>query len=68
MVLDAGVVLYHGDAAKVLRTDWIATAGVGLEVGASRTGLPFVSAGRVMLNAVVGEDFDGFSIGFGLRF
>ncbi len=65
LVLDAGVVLYHGDSATVLDTDWLATVGVGLEVD---TGLPAVQAGRLMLNGVVAEGFSGFSIGFGLRF
>ncbi len=68
LVLDAGVVLYHGDSATVLGTDWLATAGVGLEIDTRLTGLPAVQAGRVMLNGVVAEGFSGFSIGFGLRF
>ncbi|MES0827715.1 hypothetical protein [Ruegeria sp. SCP11] len=68
LVLDAGLVFYHGDAAEVLDTDWLATAGVGVEFDTSRIGIPAVKAGRIMLNGVVAEDFDGFSIGFGLRF
>ncbi|WP_171124818.1 MULTISPECIES: autotransporter domain-containing protein [unclassified Ruegeria] len=68
LVLDAGLVYYHGDAAKVLDTDWLATAGVGIEIDTSRAGIPSVQAGRIMLNGVIAEDFDGFSIGLGLRF
>ena len=68
LVLDAGLVLYHGDGAAVLGTDWVATAGVGLEVETASLGLPAVSAGRVMLNGVLTEEFDGVSIGLGLRF
>lgn len=68
LVLDAGVVAYHGDSAIVLGTDWLATAGVGIEIDTRLTGLPAVRAGRVMLNGIVAEEFSGFSIGFGLRF
>ncbi|WP_171236468.1 autotransporter domain-containing protein [Ruegeria sp. HKCCA6837] len=68
LVLDAGVVLYHGDSATVLDTDWLATAGFGLEIDTRLTGLPAVRAGRLMLNGIVAEEFSGFSIGFGLRF
>lgn len=68
LVLDAGLVLYHGDGATVLRTDWAATVGVGLELETETLGLPVVQAGRVMVNAVVAEEFDGLSVGFGLRF
>ncbi len=68
LVLDAGVVLYHGDSATVLDTDWLATAGIGLEIDTRLTGLPAVEAGRIMLNGVVAEEFSGFSVGFGLRF
>ncbi len=68
LVLDAGLVYYHGDAAKVLDTDWLAIAGIGIEFDTSRVGIPSVQAGRIMLNGVIAEDFDGFSIGLGLRF
>ncbi|WP_170482548.1 hypothetical protein [Ruegeria arenilitoris] len=68
LVLDAGLVYYHGDAADVLDTDWLATAGVGVEFDTSRIGVPVVKAGRIMLNGVVAENFDGFSIGLGLSF
>ncbi|WP_170329838.1 hypothetical protein [Ruegeria arenilitoris] len=68
LVLDTGLVYYHGDAAEVLDTDWLATAGVGVELDTSRLGIPAVKAGRIMLNGVVAENFDGFSIGLGLRF
>lgn len=68
LVLDAGVVLYHGDGATVLGTDWLATAGVGIEIDTSRTGVPAIQAGRIMLNGVIADDFEGFSIGFGLSF
>ncbi len=67
-VLDAGIVLYHGEGAKVLKTDWLATAGVGIELDIRSTGTPLFSAGRVMLNGVVGDGYQGFSIGFGLGF
>ncbi len=68
LVLDAGLVYYHGDAAEVLDTDWLATAGVGVELDTSQIGLPAIKAGRIMLNGVIAENFDGFSIGLGLRF
>lgn len=68
LVLDAGVVLYHGDSAMVLDTDWLATAGVGIEVDTTKIGLPAVQAGRIMLNGVIADQFSGFSIGFGVRF
>jgi hypothetical protein len=68
LVLDAGVVLYHGDGATVLGTDWLVTAGVGIEIDTRQTGLPAIRAGRIMLTGVFAEEFDGFSIGFGLRF
>ncbi len=68
LVLDGGVVLYHGDSAMVLDTDWLATAGVGIEVDTTRIGLPAVQAGRIMLNGIVADSFSGFSVGFGIRF
>ncbi|WP_170763316.1 autotransporter domain-containing protein [Ruegeria lacuscaerulensis] len=68
LVLDSGLVFYHGDGANVLDTEWLATAGVGIEIETDQTGLPGVRAGRIMLNGVVAEKFDGFSIGLGLRF
>ena len=68
LVLDGGVVLYHGDSARVLDTHWLATAGVGIEVDTTKIGLPVVEAGRIMLNGIVADSFSGFSIGFGIRF
>lgn len=68
LVLDAGVVLYHGDSAIVLGTDWLATAGIGIEIDTTSTGIPAIQAGRIMLNGVVAEGLSGFSIGLGLRF
>lgn len=68
LVLDGGVVLYHGDSADVLDTHWLATAGVGIEVDTTKIGLPAVEAGRIMLNGIIADSFSGFSIGFGIRF
>jgi hypothetical protein len=68
LVLDAGLVYYHRDAADVLDIDWLATAGVGVELGTSRIGVRAVKAGRIMLNGVVTEDFDGFSFGLSVSF
>ena len=67
-VLDAGVVLYHGDGAKVLKTDWFATVGAGIELDTSTTGAPLLKRGRVMLNGLVGDGYTGFSIAFGTGF
>lgn len=68
LVLDGGVVLYHGDSAMVLDTDWLATVGVGIEVDTTKIGLPAVEGARVMLNGVIADSFSGFSVGFGVRF
>lgn len=68
LVLDAGLVLYHGDSATVLGTDWAATAGVGLEMETAGLVSRTVSSGRIMLNGVVTDEFNGLSLGFGLGF
>ena len=68
IVLDAGLVLYHGDGADVLKTDWVATAGLGLEVDTAGLGVPELTAGRVMLNGIAADEFNGISIGFGVSF
>ncbi len=68
LVLDGGVVLYHGDSAAVLETSWLATLGFGIEVDTTKIGLPAVEGARVMLNGVVADSFSGFSVGFGVRF
>lgn len=67
-VFDAGVVFYHGDGARVLQAEWLATAGAGVELDVSGTGAPLVKAGRVMLTGVLGEDYSGFTVGFSLSF
>ena len=68
LILDAGVVFYRGDGEAVLQTNWVATAGIGLELETEESSLLGGLAGRVMLSGVVSQEFDGLSIGFGLRF
>lgn len=68
LVLDAGTVLYHGDSAAVLGTDWLASVGVGLEIDTERFNAPLIKKARVMLKAIAAEEYDGFSFGVGIGF
>lgn len=67
-VLDAGVVLYHGDGARVLGASWLGMLGAGIELDTEAVGLPVIHKGRLMLNGFLGDGFSGFSIGLGLGF
>ncbi len=68
LVIDTGVAFFHGDSATVLDTDWMVSTGLGLEVDTGTGGKSAIRAGRIMLNGVFAQDFNGVAIGFGLSF
>ncbi len=67
-VWEASYTHYWGDQAIILRTDWLATLGTGVQIGVSDIAPFGVSAGRVTLRYVIGENYDGVSLGLSMEF
>ncbi len=67
-VAEASYTRFWGDQAIILRTDWLSTIGAGLEVELPESTPASLSAGRLTLRYVFGQNYDGISIGIGLSF
>jgi hypothetical protein len=67
-VWEASLSTYPGDQGKLLNVDWLGSLGAGIELDTENMGLPIVSRLRIMARYVLGEDYNGYSIGFGLSF
>ncbi|MDB6176376.1 autotransporter outer membrane beta-barrel domain-containing protein [Paracoccus sp. Z330] len=57
-----------GDQGEILHTDWLAQIGVGLEVNTTKTKLPWITEGRVVLRYTMGENLNGYGIGLAVSF
>ena len=57
-----------GDQGDILNTDWLAQAGYGLELDVERTGIPFVTKGRIMFRYTRGEVLEGYGLGLAVSF
>lgn len=57
-----------GDQGEVLHTDWLAQIGAGLEIDPRATGLPFVSAARIVFRYARGEYLEGYGVGLAVSF
>ncbi|KUJ80375.1 hypothetical protein AVO45_04780 [Ruegeria marisrubri] len=67
-VWQVGIAALHGDQADALGFDWIASAGAGIELDVENTGLPWVKRTRLMFGVSKSEEFEAYSVGFGLSF
>lgn len=57
-----------GDQGEILHTDWLAQIGVGLEVNTTKTKLPWITEGRIVLRYTMGEKLNGYGIGLAVSF
>lgn len=57
-----------GDQGEILNTDWLAQVGYGIELDVSKTGVPLIRQGRLMLRYTKGEVLDGYGIGLAVSF
>ncbi|PZQ48931.1 MAG: hypothetical protein DI556_12300 [Rhodovulum sulfidophilum] len=57
-----------GDQGTVLRTDWLAQAGYGIEFDVAQTGIPVVTKGRLVFRYTIGEHLTGYGLGFAVSF
>lgn len=64
----ASLSTYPGDQGKLLNVNWLGSLGAGIEVETKNMGQLIVSSVRIMARYFYGEDYEGFSIGFGLSF
>lgn len=67
-VWEASFTRYSGDQGRALDLDWLGKVGAGLEVDLSGTDVSIVSRGRVTLNYLFGEEYDGVAFGLGISF
>ena len=67
-VWEASLSTYPGEQGKLLGVDWLGSLGAGIELETENMGLPLVSRVRIMARYVYGEDYEGYSLGFGLSF
>lgn len=57
-----------GDQGDILRTDWLAQIGFGLELDVSKTAVPWISAGRMVMRYSRGEYLEGYGLGVAVSF
>lgn len=57
-----------GDQGEILRTDWLAQVGFGLEVDVSKTSVPLISSGRMVVRYTRGEYLQGYGLGLAVSF
>lgn len=57
-----------GDQGEILRTDWLAQVGFGLELDVSKTSIPLVSSGRMVFRYTRGEYLEGYGLGLAVSF
>lgn len=57
-----------GDQGEILRTAWLAQVGFGLEVDVSKTSVPLISSGRIVLRYTKGEYLEGYGVGLAVSF
>lgn len=57
-----------GDQGEILHTDWLAQIGVGLEVDTTKTNLPWIEEGRLVVRYTMGEKLNGWGVGLAVSF
>ena len=57
-----------GDQGEILNTDWLAQVGYGLEVDVAKTGIPWVTKGRMVFRYGFGEKLRGYGLGLAVSF
>lgn len=57
-----------GDQGEILHTDWLAQLGVGLEVNTSKTHIPWIDEGRLVVRYTMGEKLNGWGVGLAVSF
>ncbi|MDS9469803.1 autotransporter outer membrane beta-barrel domain-containing protein [Paracoccus sp. MBLB3053] len=57
-----------GDQGEVLRTDWLAQIGVGLEINTQKTKIPLIEEGRMVFRYTMGEKLNGWGVGLAVSF
>lgn len=67
-VTDFSISYLAGDQRKILRTDWIARVGLGLELDLKESSPSFLSAARFLVRYYGSDTLEGFSAGFGISF
>ena len=67
-VLEASYTYFWGDQSQILRTDWLGSIGAGIELPTPAGTPAGISTGRLMLRYVLGEGYDGLSLGISLAF
>ena len=67
-VFQASLSAFPGDQGDVVDLPWVARVGVGIQIGTEKTGVPLISATRLMVSYSFSDNYDAVGIGLGLSF
>lgn len=56
------------DQGEILQTDRLAQVGFGPELDVSKTALPLISSGRIVMRHTRGEYLEGYGLGLAVSF